>query len=564
VLFRSTLINSLLVQYIFVPLRFEFWPIGKHAALVTLSYAAMGVLLAWFFERLSRASALSGAKLIESEDRFEATFDQAAVGIALVAPDGRWLKVNARLCEILGYDHADLLKTNFQNLTYPDDLNSDMENVRAMLAHEISTYALEKRYICKDGEILWARLTVSMVSDEDGAPSYFIAVIEDIDLLKEKQASVLRLNRALGLKAECNRIISRATSEDELLHLICREIVESAGYSLVWVGYAEHDAAKSVRPAALFGPESNYLSQAKITWSEDDPRGLGPFGVAIRSGEAQSNRSFANDPALAPWRDQAFAAGFNWASVFPLKVDGATIGALAIYSSKDNEVNAEENELLQALAVDLSYAISVQRARAGQKATTARLERSLISGLEAISYTLEMRDPYTAGHQQRVARLASVLARKMGLNEFEAEGIRLAASVHDIGKIQVPFEILTRPRRLSPLEYELVKTHAEAGYNILKGIEFPWPIANMVRQHHERVDGGGYPQGLSGDEILLGAKILAVADLIESMASHRPYRPALGVEAALAELALGRGTKYDAAVADACLALFREGYAFPE
>lgn len=139
------------------------------------------------FERLSRASALSGAKRIESEDRFEATFDQAAVGIALVAPDGRWLRVNDRLCEILGYDQEALLQTNFHNLTYPEDLNSDLENVRAMLAHEISSCAMEKRYIRKDGDILWALLNVSMVSDESGAPSYFIAVIEDIDLLGESK-----------------------------------------------------------------------------------------------------------------------------------------------------------------------------------------------------------------------------------------------------------------------------------------------------------------------------------------------------------------------------------------
>jgi PAS domain S-box-containing protein/putative nucleotidyltransferase with HDIG domain len=513
------------------------------------------------FEKLAQKTALTGARLIESEGRFEATFDQAAVGIAMVAPDGRWLRVNHRLCEMVGYSHEEMLATNFQSLTHPDDLHGDMENVGRMLAHEISAYSMEKRYIRKDGTIFWIRLTVSMVSDETGAPNYFIAVIEDIDLLKQKEASVLRLNRALTLKAECNRIIARATSEDELLDLICREMVESAGYGLVWVGYAEHDDPKSVRLVSRHGLESDYLAKAEVNWVAEDPNGIGPFSIATRTGEAQLNRSFASDPGLAPWRDRALSLGFTWASAFPLTVNGATIGALAIYSSKDNPINPEEGELLQELSVDLSYAISTQRARADRKATQARLERSLLSGLEAISYTLEMRDPYTAGHQQRVARLASVLARRMGLSEFEAEGIRLAASVHDIGKIKVPFEILTRPRRLSPLEYDLVKTHAEAGYNILKGIEFPWPIANMVRQHHERVDGGGYPQGLRGDEILLGARILAVADLIESMASHRPYRPALGVEAALAELARGKGAQYDVAVADACIALFKEGYA---
>lgn len=558
----STLINSILVQYAFIPTRFQFLPLGKDAVLVTLSYAAMGALLAWFFKKLDSAVALSGAKLTESENRFEATFDQAAVGIAMVGPDGRWLRANHRLSEILGYSHEELLETNFQNITYPPDLNSDLEYMRRMLAHEIGTYSMEKRYVRKDGSVVWARLTVAMISEEDGAPSYFVAAIEDVQTLKEKEASVLRLNRVLGLKAQCNRIIARAASESELLDLICRELVASAGYSLVWVGYAERDEARSVRLAAAHGAAIDYAPQVQINWSAQSPRGMGPFGRAVRSGAAQVNKSFASDPSLAPWREAAQAAGFVWASTFPLQVDGETIGALAIYSSEDKPVTAEEADLLQELAVDLSYAISTQRARADQKAMAARLERSLLAGLEAISYTLEMRDPYTAGHQQRVARLASTLARRMGLSEFEAEGIRLAASVHDIGKIQVPFEILTRPRRLTPLEYEVVKTHAEAGYAILKGIEFPWPIADMVRQHHERIDGLGYPQGLRGNEILPGAKILAVADLIESMASHRPYRPALGVEAALSELEVGRGTRYDTAVSDACIALFEEGYSF--
>jgi PAS domain S-box-containing protein/putative nucleotidyltransferase with HDIG domain len=560
--FASTIMNAFLVQYFFIAPRYTFFPIGKASTAVTFTYLMMGALVAWFFEKLNEAQKLTGARLNESEGRFEATFDQAAVGIAIVAPDGRWLRVNHRLCAILGYSQEELLETNFQSLTHPDDLGSDLENMNRMLAHEISTYTMEKKYIRKDGEVLRAKLTVSMVSDDNGDPSYFIGVVEDIRDLKEKEARVLRLNRALGLRAECNQIIARATDEEELLNLICREIVDSAGYRSAWIGYVEHGASRSVRVAAKSGLGADDLTEATIDWSEDDLDGLGPFGKAILTGEAQLNWSPQADEKRSPWRDAAIASGVNWACAFPLTIDGKVSGALSIYSAATNPVSAEECALLQELAVDLAFAISVQRTRSDQKETAAKLERSLISGLEAIAYTLEIRDPYTAGHQQRVALLASALARKLGLDEFEVEGIRLAASVHDIGKIQVPLEILTKPKRLTRIEYDFIKSHAEAGYEILKGIQFPWPIAELVRQHHERIDGSGYPQGLRGDDILLGARILAVADVVESMVSHRPYRPALGVEAALAELEQGKGKKYDTTVADKCIQLFAENFAF--
>jgi len=186
------------------------------------------------------------------------------------------------------------------------------------------------------------------------------------------------------------------------------------------------------------------------------------------------------------------------------------------------------------------------------------LQRGMESTIEALAGTLELRDAYTAGHQRRVAELAAEIARELGVSEGEVHGIHLAATVHDLGKIQVPAEILTKPTRLTNLEYEFVKTHAQAGYDLLKDIDFPWPIAQLVYQHHERIDGSGYPRGLRGEETLMGAKILAVADTIEAMSSHRPYRAGLGIEASLAEITKNRDKLYDAAVVDACVKLFRE------
>jgi putative nucleotidyltransferase with HDIG domain len=170
----------------------------------------------------------------------------------------------------------------------------------------------------------------------------------------------------------------------------------------------------------------------------------------------------------------------------------------------------------------------------------------------------EERDPYTSGHQERVSLLSCAIAREMGESATLGQPVRVAGLLHDIGKIAVPSEILSKPSRLTEPEMRLVQLHPEASYRILEGIEFPWPIADMVRQHHERLDGSGYARGLKGDEICLGARILATADVVEAMVSHRPYRASLGIDAALAEIERGRGTTYDADVVDACVRLFRE------
>jgi len=193
-----------------------------------------------------------------------------------------------------------------------------------------------------------------------------------------------------------------------------------------------------------------------------------------------------------------------------------------------------------------------------------KLKTSLLESITALAAIVEMRDPYTAGHQRRVSQLAVAIAKELRLPVEQVEGIHLAGVVHDIGKIRVPAEILNKPGKLTELEFALIKEHARNGYEILHTIDFPWPIAQIVFQHHERLDGSGYPQALESDQILLEAKIMAVADVVEAMSSHRPYRPGLGIDAALAEIARHKGTLYDSGVADACIRLFRErGFNFP-
>jgi putative nucleotidyltransferase with HDIG domain len=186
------------------------------------------------------------------------------------------------------------------------------------------------------------------------------------------------------------------------------------------------------------------------------------------------------------------------------------------------------------------------------------LQQALEQTVQAVAAALEQRDPYTAGHQRGVAELAQAIGQEMGLEQKVVEGLYVGGIIHDIGKISIPAEILTKPGKLRNVEYELIKGHVENGQAILSGIEFPWPIIEMIGQHHERLDGSGYPRSLEGIEIILEARILAVADVVEAMYSHRPYRVGLGIDAALEEIQEGRSTRYDPEVVDSCLRLFAE------
>ncbi len=189
----------------------------------------------------------------------------------------------------------------------------------------------------------------------------------------------------------------------------------------------------------------------------------------------------------------------------------------------------------------------------------SRLRQSFKEVINALSIAIEMRDPYTSGHQLRVANLATAIAKELKLDENVVEGIQIAGIVHDIGKLSIPAEILSKPGQLKDIEYMLIKSHPTTGHDILSKIDFPWPIAEIVYQHHERINGSGYPRSLTGDNVLLEAKILCVADVIEAMSSHRPYRPSLGVNAALIEINEHKGTLFDAEVVEACNRVFSSG-----
>jgi putative nucleotidyltransferase with HDIG domain len=271
------------------------------------------------------------------------------------------------------------------------------------------------------------------------------------------------------------------------------------------------------------------------------------------------------DPVFKPWAQAAGERGYKASIALPLFDKNRVFGALNIYSNESGAFNSEEEQHLRNMANDLAYAIismrireNIKKANQDLESSLVKMSRLLLQAVTSLGAALDVRDPYTAGHQKGVARLAVAIASEMGCTQDQIESIAMASNLHDIGKMSIPSEILSKPSKLTALEFEMIKTHCEAGYEIIRNIEFPWPVAQIILQHHERMNGSGYPHGLNRDNLMLEARIIAVADVVEAMASHRPYRAALGIEAALDEISKNRDSLYDSAVVEACLRLFQE------
>ncbi len=381
---------------------------------------------------------------------------------------------------------------------------------------------------------------------------------------KEVKKELQKVTQTLETFSACHKVLVRATEKSELLNKICQAIVEVGGYKMAWVGIAAQDSAKTVRPFAKAGDEDGFLSRVNVTWS-DMGKSYCPTGEAILSREPVVINNILNNPDNMPWRGEALKRGYGAVLALPLISNGGTFGALTIFSEDADAFQQEDVNHLMDLGGNLVYGIVAlhtrtarQRAEVEVKKNLNKLQQTLGAIIQVLEKTVEVRDPYTAGHQRRVADLARSISAEMGFSQDRIDGIRIAGIIHDIGKIYVPAEILSKPRRLTTYEFNLVKTHSQVGYDILKTIDFPWPVARIVLQHHERLNGSGYPNKLMHDNILIEARILGVSDVVEAMASHRPYRPALGLDAALKEVSDHKGSLYDPEVVEICTRLFRE------
>jgi PAS domain S-box-containing protein/putative nucleotidyltransferase with HDIG domain len=481
-------------------------------------------------------------------------------GIYVVDDNRKMVSCNRRFIEMWGVPDEVMqtrsdelaIKAVLSNFESPGEF---LDGVRQL--YENRDQKLHDELHLKDGRT-FDRYSSPMTGAEGkyyGRVFYF----RDISASKAGEEKLRRLNRALRTLSAGNEALVRATDEAGLLQAMTHVLCEIGGYPVSFVAYALDDPERSIDPKECVGIERSALLRPPLSWA-DNERGQSMVGRAIRLGQTQLLRDPAASAEYSPWAGALRNKNYGAVLGLPLRIAAGErpFGAIGIAASETHAFDTEELKLLEELAADLGYGIANLRTANERRAAGEKLRRGLEGAIGALAATVETRDPYTAGHQRRVAELAAAIAREMGEDARVVEGVHFGALIHDIGKIQIPAEMLAKPTRLSKLEFEIIKTHAQAGYDILKGIDFPWPVAQMVLQHHERIDGTGYPNGAKGEELLIESRILAVADVVEAMSSHRPYRPGLGLEPALTEIESKRGTAFDARAVDACLRLFRE------
>ena len=391
----------------------------------------------------------------------------------------------------------------------------------------------------------------------DGYPVVVEGRVEGAVVLFDDVSDQWRQRHSLQLLTEVNRFVMFATDDIDPLQHLCEALVESGPYALAWIGLPSLDEEHDIDVAFSCGA-TDYPYEGMVSWSESKESGRGPVGTALRTGAIQVVNDMAVQSQTEPWRERASQFGLGSCIAIPF----APGGRKAVLSIYDRHIFAFDELTIQGLeALVRQSEFGIAHVHSMKK-----LEAALDGTLAALGQMTETRDPYTAGHQLHVgslgASLGAAIATQHGLDIEMIELIRQSGEVHDIGKIAVPSEILTKPGRLSPLEFEMVKRHTVVGYEILSKASLPWPIAEVALQHHERLDGSGYPYGIPASEIILPARIIAVADVVEAMTQHRPYRPGLGLDKALAEVSAGAGTLFDADVVKSCIAVFEAGFTF--
>ena len=365
--------------------------------------------------------------------------------------------------------------------------------------------------------------------------------------------------RRLAILSDCAQALVAARDEIELLTEICRVIVNRAEYAFAWVGYVQDlGDGDCLSPIAAAGGSPDLINNLSNFWRDGRKDGS-PAREVLDCGHVVVRSDLAADRLEFDWKCVVEPHGIKSALAVPLQVDGKMLGVLSVDSVRPTTFSELEIGLLEELSKTLSYGIANLRGRFARTAAEREmakrgemLAKTFAATINSIARAVFARDPYTGGHENRVGWISWQIGKLLDLDEDRIEGLRLGASIHDLGKLSIPTEILSKPSRLLPMEFELIKTHPGLGADIVREIDFPWPVYSMIKHHHERLDGSGYPEGRKGDDICLEARIIAVADVVELMGSHRPYRPALGLDRALAEINKGRERSFDPKVVDAC------------
>lgn len=345
--------------------------------------------------------------------------------------------------------------------------------------------------------------------------------------------------------------LARSDTEDVLLQEVCNAAVTAGGYLLAWYGRVLTNGHFQLASVSSAGPEQGYLEEFTVTWGHGVTTNS-PGGMAVDAREPVFTEDILTDGRFAPWRDKALEHGIRSLVSIPVFVHETLDGVLSIYAADVGAFDATATAILSTLCHHVG--VGMEKVRAA-----SRINDALEGTIRVLTRALEARDPYTAGHQAGVSALAEHIAIRLGMDDLDVQGVRLAALVHDVGKIAIPTELLLKPGRLRPTEMNLIRDHAAIGQEVLADVDFPWPIATIVGQHHERFDGSGYPRGLAGEDTLMAARIIAVADVAEAMGRRRPYKDGAGHDATLAYLLSERGGLFDPSCVDACIATLEDG-----
>lgn len=452
--------------------------------------------------------------LRQSEEKYRTILESIDDGYYEVDLAGNFTFCNPAACRIHGYSREEMIGMNKRQYTDREYSEKIFETFNKVYRTGIPANEFDWQIIRKDGTRRYIEASVSPLRNASGKIEGFRGIVRDVTerrQAEEKTREIEERYRALF---------------DRSLNIIY--VIDFEGNFI-----DANDAALN-----LFGYQREDLSRLNITSLMDDDQlrlALKVMGEILETGVQEE--------------------------LVELRMKHKSGAAIFIETQGSTVISEGKSVAIQAIARDVT-----ERKRADQKLreTLDSLKKAVGTTIQVLVSALESRDPYTAGHQFRVAHLACAIAEEMGLDQEKIDGIRLAGSIHDIGKLSIPAEILTKPTRLTDLEFSLIKEHPQSGYDMLKHVESPWPLSQVIYQHHERIDGTGYPNQLKGDEIMIEARIMAVADVVEAMASHRPYRASLGIEPALDEIKKNKGILYDDAAASACLKLFQEkGYTFP-
>ena len=412
---------------------------------------------------------------------------------------GRIVEVNPEAERLTGYSREELLGLEQARIHAPAE-----DFGRSAWGENVSTSQKQQFARHKDGHSIPVLVAHSDRFSFEGR-EFVAGFHRDIRGLEDREHRLAVKRWALSAYASAAAELTGARTSDGLVQRVCDAITTNPIYALAWVGVGDHGPGNPIQVLGASGRALNYMHGLQLSWAEYEPAGRGPTGIAMRTGRVQIVEDGESDPNFEPWRQRAAEVGLRSCVAIPFFAEEVGRCVLAVYGLEPHVFEPIALEAFSHLAAEIGTGLSnlrrqevLELERSGRESAQSELASALGATVEAMSIALEARDPYTAGHESRVAGLACAIGVEMGWEEERVQALHMAAMVHDIGKISLPAEILTKAGRLTKAEFSLIKEHSETGYRILKNVPFRWPIADIVRQHHEKLDGSGYPLGLKG------------------------------------------------------------------